>query len=308
MENVAQPPLMIPKAEFSEKLYSTLIWGGLLIALAWGFFPAEINRIVELWTNRDNMAEKMADYSQADFRYWRQYMEAMLETIQMAVWGSLLAVIFSIPFGLLSAANISPPWVRLPARRLMDAFRAINELIFALVFVSAVGLGPLAGVLALAVHTTGTLAKLFSEAVEAIDNRPVEGIRATGATKLQEVMYGVIPQVLPLWTSYSLYRYEANVRSATVLGIVGAGGIGFYLFDAMRSFKYDVTTAIVLIIIVAVSLTDILSQFLRKVIVEGENRRQFIVYLSLVAGLVILMELALAKVVNIDFLFRILSF
>jgi phosphonate transport system permease protein len=189
----------------------------------------------------------------------------------------------------------------------MDAFRAINELIFALVFVSAVGLGPLAGVLALTIHTTGTLAKLFSEAVEAIDNRPVEGIRATGASKLQEIVYGVIPQVLPLWTSYSLYRYEANVRSATVLGIVGAGGIGFYLFDAMRAFKYDVTSAIVLIIIVAVTLTDMLSQLLRNVIIDGENHRQLIIFLLVLAGLTILTELALADVINLNFFFRALS-
>lgn len=307
METVHHQPVTVPKAEFSEKLYSTLIWGGIFIALAWGFFPAEMNRMVELWTNRANMADKLADYSSADFRYWRQYMRAMLETIQMAVWGSLLAIILSVPFGLLSAANITPQWIRFPTRRLMDAFRAINELIFALVFVSAVGLGPLAGVLALTVHTTGTLAKLFSEAVEAIDNRPVEGIRATGANKIQEIVYGVIPQVLPLWTSYSLYRYEANVRSATVLGIVGAGGIGFYLFDAMRAFKYDVTTAIVLIIIVAVSLTDMLSQLLRNVIIDGENQKQLIIYLLFIGALIVMVELALADIVPLDFLFKAIS-
>ena len=127
----------------------------------------------------------------------------------------------SVPFGLLSSNNIAPASVVQPVRRLMDAFRAINEFIFAIIFVVAVGLGPFAGVMALFVSTTGTLAKLFSEAVEAIDPRPVEGIRATGATRLQEIVYGVIPQVLPLWSSYALYRFEANVRSATVLGIVG---------------------------------------------------------------------------------------
>ena len=124
-----------------------------------------------------------------------------------------------------------PWWVYQPVRRLMDAFRAINELVFAVLFVVAVGLGPFAGVMALFIHTTGILAKLFSEAVEAIDPRPVEGIRATGASKLQEVVYGVIPQVLPLWMSFSLYRFESNVRSATVLGLVGAGGIGQVLFE-----------------------------------------------------------------------------
>ena len=107
----------------------------------------------------------------------------------------------------------------------MDACRAINELVFAVLFVVAVGLGPFAGVMALFIHNTGILAKLFSEAVEAFDPRPVEGIRATGAS-VQEIIYGVIPQVMPLWLSYGLYRFESNVRGATVLGIVGAGGIG----------------------------------------------------------------------------------
>ncbi len=108
----------------------------------------------------------------------------------------------------------------------MDTFRAINELVFAVLFVVAVGLGPFAGVMALFLHTTGTLAKLFSEAVETIDSRPVEGIRAIGASRIQQIIYGVIPQMLPPWISVSLYRFEVNVRAATVLGLVGAGGIG----------------------------------------------------------------------------------
>ena len=117
-----------------------------------------------------------------------------------------------------------PWWVYQPVRRVLDAFRAINEMVFAMLFVVAVGLGPFAGVLALWIHTSGTLAKLFSEAVEAIDPQPVEGIRSTGASALHEIIYGVIPQVMPLWISYTLYRFEANVRSASVVGMVGAGG------------------------------------------------------------------------------------
>ena len=142
----------------------------------------------------------------------------------------------------------------------------INEMVFAMLFVVAVGLGPFAGVLALWVHTTGILAKLFSEAVESIDPRPVEGIRATGATALQEVIYGVIPQVLPLWISYSLYRFESNVRSATVLGIVGAGGIGMVLWENVRGFYYAETAAVMILIIISVSLLDLLSQRLRKMV------------------------------------------
>jgi phosphonate transport system permease protein len=146
----------------------------------------------------------------------------------------------------------------------MDACRAINEMVFAMLFIVAVGLGPFAGVLALFVHTTGTLAKLFSEAVEAIDPRPVEGIRATGAHPLVEILYGVIPQVLPLWLSFTLYRFESNVRSASVVGMVGAGGIGVVLFEVIRGFQYAQTCAVLIILVVSVSLIDLLSARLRK--------------------------------------------
>jgi phosphonate transport system permease protein len=149
-------------------------------------------------------------------------------------------------------------------RRVMDACRAINEMVFAMLFIVAVGLGPFAGVLALWVHTTGILAKLFSEAVEAIDPRPVEGVRATGASALDEVVYGVIPQVLPLWVSYSLYRFESNVRSASVVGMVGAGGVGVVLFDVIRGFRYAETCAVMLIIIVTVTAIDMLSARIRQ--------------------------------------------
>jgi phosphonate transport system permease protein len=127
-----------------------------------------------------------------------------------------------------------------------------------------VGLGPFAGVLALAVHTTGILAKLFSEAVEAIDPRPVEGIRATGAHKLVEIVYGVIPQVMPLWVSFTLYRFESNVRSASVVGMVGAGGIGVVLYEVIRGFQYAQTCAVLIMLVVCVTLIDLASAALRQ--------------------------------------------
>ncbi len=133
-----------------------------------------------------------------------------------------------------------------------------------MLFVVAVGLGPFAGVLALWISTTGVLAKLFAEAVEAIEPGPVEGVRATGASALQEVIYGVIPQVMPLWISYALYRFESNVRSATVVGMVGAGGIGVILWENIRAFAFVQTSAVLLVIIVVVSVIDIMSQRLRK--------------------------------------------
>jgi phosphonate transport system permease protein len=131
-------------------------------------------------------------------------------------------------------------------------------------FLVAVGLGPFAGVLAIAVNTSAVLAKLFSEAVEATDKGPVEGVRSTGATRLHEIIWGILPQVAPLWTSYGLYRFESSARSATVLGLIGAGGIGQLLFDSMNAFAYHQLSAIIIVIIVAVSLIDLLSQAMRS--------------------------------------------
>jgi phosphonate transport system permease protein len=214
-----------------------------------------------------NMATYASGFFPPNFLEWEMYLREMLITFQIAVWGTALSVVCAIPFGLLSAENVAPWWINQPVRRLMDAFRAINEMVFAMLFVVAVGLGPFAGVLALWIHTTGILAKLFSEAVEAIDPRPVEGIRATGGTILHEAIFGIIPQVMPLWISYSLYRFESNVRSATVLGIVGAGGIGMVLWEAIRGFYYAETAAVMIIIILSVSVLDVISQRLRKLFV-----------------------------------------
>jgi phosphonate transport system permease protein len=192
------------------------------------------------------------------------YVDEMLVTLQIAIWGTALAVITAIPMGLLASSNIVPWWVYQPIRRVLDTFRAINEMVFAMLFVVAVGLGPFAGVLALWIHTSGILAKLFSEAVEAIDPQPVEGIRSTGASSLHEVVYGVIPQVMPLWISFTLYRFESNVRSATVVGMVGAGGIGVILWEIIRGFQYAETAAVMIIIVATVSLIDVASARIRK--------------------------------------------
>ncbi len=210
------------------------------------------------------MSPEPKDFFPPDFTDWRLYATEMVVTLQVAIWGTLLAVVCAVPLGILSSDNIVPWWVYHPVRRLMDAARAINEMVFAMLFVVAVGLGPFAGVLALWVHTTGVLAKLFSEAVEAIEPSPVEGVRSTGASFLEEVVYGVIPQVFPLWISYSLYRFESNVRSATVVGMVGAGGIGMVLWELIRSFAFEQTCAVMALIVLVVVVFDMLSQQLRK--------------------------------------------
>jgi len=218
----------------------------------------------DLITESGNILTLIKDFFPPDFTDWRLYATEMVVTLQVAIWGTLLAVVCAVPLGILSSDNIVPWWVYHPVRRLMDAARAINEMVFAMLFVVAVGLGPFAGVLALWVHTTGVLAKLFSEAVEAIEPSPVEGVRSTGASFLEEVVYGVIPQVFPLWISYSLYRFESNVRSATVVGMVGAGGIGMVLWELIRSFAFEQTCAVMALIVLVVVVFDMLSQQLRK--------------------------------------------
>ncbi len=236
------------------------------VVLAWAWRGAEM-RPGELVRDSGNMVALARDFFPSDFSEWRSYAREMVLTVQIALWGTSLAILCAIPCGLLCAGNVAPWWLDQPVRRLMDRFRAINELVFAMLFVVAVGLGPFAGVLALWVHTTGVLAKLFAEAVEAIDHRPVEGVRATGAHGLEEIAYGVIPQVLPLWVSYSLYRFESNVRSASVIGLVGAGGIGQVLWEIIRAFQFQQTCAVIIIIVIAVSLLDMASQKLRRLFI-----------------------------------------
>jgi phosphonate transport system permease protein len=238
-------------------------WGVALALLAWAWRGAEI-RPLDLLADSGNIGTYAREFFPPDFRDWRIYAREMIVTVHIAIWGTVLAVLAAVPMGLLCSSNIAPPWLHQPVRRVMDACRAINEMVFAMLFIVAVGLGPFAGVLALAVHTTGTLAKLFSESVEAIDPRPVEGIRATGAHKLVEIVYGVIPQVMPLWLSFTLYRFESNVRSASVVGMVGAGGIGVVLFEVIRGFQYAQTCAVLIILALSVTLIDLASAALRK--------------------------------------------
>jgi phosphonate transport system permease protein len=259
--------IIVPCQPLARRLRTWLLWLVVMALLAWAWQPAEMFRASALFTDWRNMAEFGGAFLKPNFHEWDGYLADMIVTIQIAIWGTALAVFFGIPFAILASANVCPQWVVQPVRRLMDACRAINEIVFALMFVVAVGLGPFAGVMALAIHNLGVFAKLFSEAVEAIDPRPIEGIRATGARPLQEVIFGVIPQVLPLWSSLTLYRLETNVRSATTLGIVGAGGIGQTLYESIRSFQYGETAAQVIIIVVTVVVIDLVSARLRKALI-----------------------------------------
>ena len=257
-------PLRPPQRPLPQRMLGALLWGGVIVLLIVSFGPVQLRNIGHAVTHAANMREYGAAFMRPDFEHWRLYVEQMWLTVQIALWGTGLAVVLAIPFGLICSRNISPFWLQQPMRLLMNLFRAAPDLVIGTMFLVAVGPGPLAGVLAIAINTGGVLAKLFSEAVEQIAPGPVEGVRATGASRLQEIVWGVIPQVGPLWTSFTLYRFESNARSATVLGLIGAGGIGQTLFDALNSFNYSALSAIVVVIIVAVSLIDVLSQAMRR--------------------------------------------
>lgn len=261
------PDVVVPRYALSHRAKSWAIWVIIFGLLVWSWSPAEMFRVTSLVTDWRNMAEFGKAFLTPNFHEWQQYLTDMVVTIQIAIWGTALAVVFGIPVSILCSSNVAPQWIVQPVRRLMDACRAINEIVFALLFVVAVGLGPFAGVMALFVHNLGIFAKLFSEAVEAVDPRPVEGIRVTGAVRVQEVIFGVIPQVMPMWSSLTLYRLETNVRSATTLGIVGAGGIGQTLYESIRSFQYAETAAQIIIVVLTVMLLDMLSSRIRATLV-----------------------------------------
>ncbi len=188
----------------------------------------------------------------------------ILETVQMAIVGTLLAVVIAIPLSLLAASNVSPhPMVYQAARSVLNIGRTIPELVLALAFVAAVGLGAFPGTLALALHSVFSLSKVFAEAIESVNPRPVEAVRGVGATSAQTITYAMIPQALPTMLSYGLLYWESNIRAATVLGLVGAGGIGFKIHIAMRLFQYRDLTTYVILLIVMVTVIDRVSAYLR---------------------------------------------
>jgi phosphonate transport system permease protein len=253
-----------PEKPFASRLVDLAVFGGVVALLALSVQAVELRRLPLVLANSDKIGRFAAGFLRPDFTQWRLFVVQMMVTLQIALWGTAVAILIAIPLGVAAARNVAPFWVQQPVRRLLDLMRAVPDLVVGYLFIVAVGLGPLTGVLALAINTGGVLAKLFSEAVEQIDPGPVEGVRAVGGSRLQEVIWGVLPQVAPLWTSYALYRFESNARSATVLGLIGAGGIGQLLFDSLNTYAYGQVAAIIIIIVVAVSLIDLLSQAMRS--------------------------------------------
>ena len=186
-----------------------------------------------------------------------------IQTIQIAIVGTMVAAVLALPVGFAAARNAAPRWLFYTSRLMLNAFRAVDTLVYALFFVAAVGLGPFPGVLAVIVYTATVLAKLYSEAIEAIEPGPVEAVRATGATALQVLRWGVLPQLAPQFLSFTLYRFETNIRAAAILGFVGAGGIGFYVQTYLRLLNYPAAASVLLVLVGLVMVVDFASSRLR---------------------------------------------
>ena len=187
------------------------------------------------------------------------------ETLQIAVLASALGIVLSLPIGLMGARNLMPGWISWPARALVSACRSLHPVIVAILFVKAVGFGALAGILALVVASIGFVGKLFAEAIEEISIKQVEAVRATGASFMNVILFGVLPQVLPRFIGFSTYQLDSNLRNSTMVGIVGAGGVGGVLFSAFQRFEYGFVLTILLTIIAIIVVGELLANAVKKV-------------------------------------------
>jgi len=217
-----------------------------------GFFDGE-----RLADGIPAMAQLFSEMMPPDFSRWRFWLKPLLDTLAMSIAGTALAVIISLPLALLAAPNISPhPVVQHATRTLLAFMRSVPEIIMGILFVAAVGFGALPGVLALALHSVGMVGKFYAEAIEHVDPKPLEAARAAGATRFQVITHAVLPQVMPQLSDITIYRWEYHFRASAVLGIVGAGGIGFELIAALRLMSYDQVSAILLAILACVLVVD----------------------------------------------------
>lgn len=233
------------------------------LLLIWSFNGAEFN-FVKLGEGTVNMGEFLGRLFPPDFAKIGTILALLVETFQMAVVGTVLGAVLALIAAVGAASIIAPPWLYYPTRWVMNVIRSVPDLVFALMFVSAVGLGPFAGILAMTLGSIGSMGKIFAEAMEQVDHGPVVAMEAVGASKRQVIQYGILPQSAPLLTSYTLLLFEGNVRGATILGLVGAGGIGLELTTAMRMYDYGHLSAIIICIIVLVTAIDQGSALIRR--------------------------------------------
>ena len=258
-----------------DRILRTILWVGTTVLIVYslnrfGFFS---ERFWGAFPRLGIMIDQM--FPPTGWQYMDEYVDAIGETLSMAFIGSLVGGILAIPFACVASKNLMPirP-IQFGARRFADVLRASDYLIWGLIFVRAMGLGPVPGIMAIIVIDTGILITLYSEALENIDRKPIDGIKAAGGSRIQVLRYGVMPQVLPVILSNALYMFESNTRAATILGIVGAGGIGFLLSDNLRAFEFSNALTIILMIIAVVYAIDYLSKVLRERFIYGDRVSQ----------------------------------
>ncbi len=240
---------------------------GWLIAISYALYAANYLDVtwVRFVQGLGNGKDFLGEMVPIDFSRWKLLVENLLETIEIAIIASAFGVFFSLPVGLFAARNLMPAWVTWPFRTFIALCRSFHPVIFAILFVKAVGFGPLAGILTLIFASIGFIGKLFAEAIEEISLKPVEALRAAGAPFISVITYGVLPQVLNRFIGFSSYQLDANLRNSTMVGIVGAGGIGGTLFAAFQRFDYDFLATILISIIALVMLSEFISTQVKKV-------------------------------------------
>ena len=234
-----------------------------VLVLIWSSNGAEFN-FLKLGEGAVNIGEFIGRLFPPDFSEFPLIVDLLVETLQMAIVGTVLGAALALVIAFGAASNIAPGWLYYPCRWTMNVIRSLPDLVIALMFVSAVGLGPFAGILAMTVGSIGSIGKIFAEAMESVDRGPITALEAVGASRRQIIQYAILPQALPMLTSYTLLLFEGNVRGATILGLVGAGGIGLELTTAMNRYEYGHLSAMVICIIVLVTIIDQLSAIIRK--------------------------------------------
>lgn len=251
------------RSQWSWKTYAFIF--SLIATLTFVVIDLEINFIKLFSDSSKYFGDILNRMLPPDFSNFRNLVLSMLETIEIAFLGTFIAIVLSIPMGLFSARNIAPNYLTfLIARIVIIFFRAIPEFIIAMILVIAVGFGAIPGVLALGLHTMGFLAKFYAEDIEHVDKGPIEALKSSGASKRQIISFAVIPQIIPSFVANNLFILDRNIRMATMLGIVGAGGIGYELQSSFRMFEYQKVSAIIIIIFATIFVIDYLSSYIRS--------------------------------------------